>query len=66
MLTVPAVGPRISLRPLGPSIPPHMYCSTPVAYVWARTTNNQAEYTVVIGLLAEASHRHIRHLSMFY
>jgi ribonuclease HI len=28
------------------------------------TTNNQDEYDVVIGLLAEASHRHIRHLSV--
>jgi ribonuclease HI len=28
------------------------------------TTNNQEEYTVVIGLLTEASHRHIRHLSI--
>jgi ribonuclease HI len=27
------------------------------------TTNNQVEYTAVIGLLAKASHRHIRHLS---
>jgi hypothetical protein len=35
-LTVPAAGPRISLRPLGPSIPPHMYFSTLVAYVWAQ------------------------------
>ena len=28
-------------------------------------TNNQAEYTVVIGLLADAQHHHIRHLSVF-
>jgi ribonuclease HI len=28
------------------------------------TTNNQEEYTIVIGLLAEASHRHIHHLSI--
>jgi ribonuclease HI len=28
------------------------------------TTNNQAEYDVIIGLLVEASHRHIRHLSI--
>jgi ribonuclease HI len=27
-------------------------------------TNNQAEYTAVIGLLVEANHRHIRHLSV--
>jgi ribonuclease HI len=27
-------------------------------------TNNQAEYTAVIGLLAEASHHHIHHLSI--
>jgi hypothetical protein len=35
-LTVEAVGPRISLRSLGPSITPHICCSTPMAYVWAR------------------------------
>jgi ribonuclease HI len=29
------------------------------------TTNNQAEYTVVIGLLADAQHHHIRHFSIF-
>jgi ribonuclease HI len=29
------------------------------------TTNNQAEYTVVIGLLNDAQHHHIRHLSIF-
>ena len=29
------------------------------------TTNNQAEYTTVIGLLADAQHHHIRHLSIF-
>ena len=28
-------------------------------------TNNQAEYTVVIGLLTDAQHHHIRHLSVF-
>jgi ribonuclease HI len=28
-------------------------------------TNNQAEYTAVIGLLADAQHHHIRHLSVF-
>jgi ribonuclease HI len=28
------------------------------------TTNNQEEYTVIIGLLAEDSHHHIRHLSI--
>ena len=28
-------------------------------------TNNQAEYIVVIGLLADAQHHHIRHLSVF-
>jgi ribonuclease HI len=28
-------------------------------------TNNQAEYTVVIGLLADAQHHRIRHLSIF-
>ena len=28
-------------------------------------TNNQAEYTIVIGLLADAQHHHIRHLSVF-
>jgi ribonuclease HI len=28
-------------------------------------TNNQAEYTVVIGLLADTQHHHIRHLSVF-
>jgi ribonuclease HI len=27
-------------------------------------TNNQAEYTIVIGLLTEANHRHIHHLSI--
>ena len=29
------------------------------------TTNNQAEYTIVIGLLADAQHHRIRHLSIF-
>jgi ribonuclease HI len=29
------------------------------------TTNNQAEYTTVIGLLADAQCHHIRHLSIF-
>jgi ribonuclease HI len=29
------------------------------------TTNNQAEYTSVIGLLADACHHRIRHLSIF-
>jgi ribonuclease HI len=29
------------------------------------TTNNQAEYTTVIGLLADAQRHHIRHLSVF-
>ena len=29
------------------------------------TTNNQAEYTVVIGLLANAQRHHIHHLSVF-
>jgi ribonuclease HI len=29
------------------------------------TTNNQAEYTTVIGLLDDAQHHHIRHLSVF-
>jgi ribonuclease HI len=29
------------------------------------TTNNQAEYTAVIGLLADAQRHHIRHLSVF-
>jgi ribonuclease HI len=29
------------------------------------TTKNQAEYTTVIGLLADAQHHHIRHLSVF-
>jgi ribonuclease HI len=29
------------------------------------TTNNQAEYTAVIGLLANAQHHRIRHLSVF-
>ena len=28
-------------------------------------TNNQAEYTAVIGLLADAQRHHIRHLSIF-
>ena len=28
-------------------------------------TNNQAEYTAVIGLLTDAQHHHIRHLSVF-
>jgi ribonuclease HI len=28
-------------------------------------TNNQAEYTVVISLLTDAQHHHIRHLSIF-
>ena len=28
-------------------------------------TNNQAEYTVIIGLLADAQHHSIRHLSVF-
>jgi ribonuclease HI len=28
-------------------------------------TNNQAEYTVVIGLLADTQHHHIHHLSIF-
>jgi ribonuclease HI len=28
-------------------------------------TNNKAEYTVVIGLLADAQHHHIHHLSVF-
>jgi ribonuclease HI len=28
-------------------------------------TNNQAEYTVVIGLLIDAQHHRIRHLSIF-
>jgi ribonuclease HI len=28
-------------------------------------TNNQAEYTTVIGLLADAQHHHIHHLSVF-
>jgi ribonuclease HI len=28
-------------------------------------TNNQAEYTVVISLLADAQHNHIHHLSVF-
>jgi ribonuclease HI len=28
-------------------------------------TNNQAEYTTVIGLLTDAHHHHIRHLSIF-
>ena len=28
-------------------------------------TNNQAEYTAVIGLLADAQRHHIRHLSVF-
>ncbi|WP_369127944.1 reverse transcriptase-like protein, partial [Corynebacterium pilbarense] len=28
-------------------------------------TNNQAEYTAVIGLLTAAQHHHIRHLSVF-
>ena len=28
-------------------------------------TNNQAEYTGVIGLLADTQHHHIRHLSVF-
>jgi ribonuclease HI len=28
-------------------------------------TNNQAEYTAVIGLLTDAHHHHIRHLSVF-
>jgi ribonuclease HI len=29
------------------------------------TTNNQAEYTAVIGLLADAQYHRIRHLSVF-
>jgi ribonuclease HI len=29
------------------------------------TTNNQAKYTTVIGLLADAQHHHIHHLSIF-
>jgi ribonuclease HI len=29
------------------------------------TTNNQAEYTVIISLLANAQHHRIRHLSIF-
>jgi len=29
------------------------------------TTNNQDEYTTVIGLLADSQHHHIRHLSVF-
>ena len=29
------------------------------------TTNNQAKYTVVISLLADTQHHHIRHLSVF-
>jgi ribonuclease HI len=28
-------------------------------------TNNQAEYTAIIGLLADTQHHHIRHLSIF-
>jgi ribonuclease HI len=28
-------------------------------------TNNQAKYTAIIGLLADAQHHHIRHLSVF-
>jgi ribonuclease HI len=28
-------------------------------------TNNQAKYTAVIGLLDDAQHHHIRHLSIF-
>ena len=28
------------------------------------TTNNQVEYTAIMGLLIEASHHHIRHLSI--
>ena len=28
-------------------------------------TNNQAEYTAFIGLLSDAQHHHIRHLSIF-
>jgi ribonuclease HI len=28
-------------------------------------TNNQSEYTVLIGLLADAQRHHIRHLSVF-
>jgi ribonuclease HI len=28
------------------------------------TTNNQAEYTIIIGLLVEANHHHILHLSI--
>jgi ribonuclease HI len=28
-------------------------------------TNNQAEYTAVIGLLTDAQHHHIHHLSVF-
>jgi ribonuclease HI len=29
------------------------------------TTNNQDEYTAIIGLLVDAQHHHIRHLSVF-
>jgi ribonuclease HI len=29
------------------------------------TTNNQDEYNVVIGLLTDAHHHHVRHLSIF-
>ena len=32
---------------------------------WGSTTNNQAEYTVVIGLLSDSQHHHIHHLSVF-
>ena len=28
-------------------------------------TNNQAKYTVIIGLLTDTQHHHIRHLSIF-
>jgi ribonuclease HI len=62
--TAPAVGHKISLRPLGLSTPPHMklYSSD---ICLGSMTNNQAKYTAVIGLLADAQHHSIRHLSIF-
>jgi ribonuclease HI len=41
-----------------------MYYFTPVVYASGPATNNQVEYVIVIGLLSEASHLHIHHLSI--
>jgi hypothetical protein len=64
MLTELAVGHRISLQPLGPSTPPHMNYSTPVAYVWAQQPTTKKNTQSIIGLLTKASHHHIHHLSI--